>query len=75
MISPMMRWVRIVLGVVLGLALLWFGVIWTLQGLNLWRGSFMSGSPRWLTIGVILDVAAILLLVQAGLLLRRRVKS
>jgi hypothetical protein len=75
MISPMMRWVRIVLGVVLGLALLWFGVIWTLQGLNLWRGSFMSGSPRWLTIGIILDVAAILLLVQAGLLLRRRVKS
>jgi hypothetical protein len=71
----MMRWVRIVLGVVLGLALLWFGVIWTLQGLNLWRGSFMSGSPRWLTIGVILDVAAILLLVQAGLLMRRRVKS
>ena len=35
----------------------------------------MSGSPRWLTIGVILDVAAILLLVQAGLLLRRQVKG
>ena len=74
-IRPMMRWVLIVLGVVLGLVLLWFGVIWTLQGLNLWRGSFMSGSPRWLTIGVILDVAAILLLVQAGLLLRRQVKG
>jgi hypothetical protein len=75
MIRPMMRWVQIVLGVVLGLVLLWFGVIWTLQGLNLWRGSFMSGSARWLTIGVILDVAAILLLVQAGLLLRRQVRA
>jgi hypothetical protein len=32
----------------------------------------MSGSARWLTIGVVLDVVAILLLVRAGLLLRRR---
>jgi predicted branched-subunit amino acid permease len=68
----MTRWVRIVLGVVLGLILLWFGVVWTLQGLNAWRGTFMSGSSQWLTIGVILDVAAILLLVQSALLLRRR---
>lgn len=68
----MTRWVQIVLFVVLALLFLRFGVIWTLQGLNVWRGSFMSGSPRWLTIGVILDVAAILLLVRAGFLLRRR---
>ena len=52
--------------------LLWFGLIWTLQGLNVWHGSVMSGSARWLTIGVVLDVVAILLLVRAGLLLRRR---
>ena len=32
----------------------------------------LSGSARWLTIGVVLDVVAILLLVRAGLLLRRR---
>ena len=32
----------------------------------------MSGSARWLTIGVILDIVAILLLVRAGLLLGRR---
>jgi UPF0716 family protein affecting phage T7 exclusion len=75
MIYPMARWVQIVLSVVLGLALLRFGVIWTLQGLNVWRGSFMSGSQRWLTTGVILDVAGILLLVQSGLLLRRQVKG
>jgi len=71
----MMRWLQIVLSVMLGLALLWFGVIWTLQGLNVWRGSFMSGSSRWLTIGMILDVAAVLLLVQAGLLVRRRTRA
>ena len=57
---------------VLGLLLLWFGVIWTLQGLNVWHGTVMSGSARWLTIGVILDIVAILLLVRAGLLLGRR---
>ena len=67
----MTRWVQIVAFGILGLLLLWFGVIWTLQGLNMWHGSVMSGSARWLTIGVVLDVVAILLLVRAGLLLRR----
>lgn len=67
----MTRWVQIVVYVWLALALLRFGVVWTLQGLNLWGGSFMSGSPRWLVIGLILVVAAIALLVQSGLLLRR----
>ena len=68
----MTRWIQIVLCAVLGLLLLWFGVIWTLQGLNVWHGTVMSGSARWLTIGVILDIVAILLLVRAGLLLGRR---
>jgi Amidase len=71
----MTRWIQIVLYVVLGLALLRFGVVWTLQGLNLWGGSFMSGSPRWLVIGVVLVIAGITLLVQSGLLLRRRVRG
>jgi hypothetical protein len=64
--------VQIVLCVASGLLLLRFGVVWTLQGLNVWHGTFMSRSPRWLTIGVVLDVAAILLLVRSGLLLHRR---
>jgi hypothetical protein len=68
----MLRWIQIVISVIVGLALLRFGVVWTLQGLNLWPGSFMSGSPRWLVIGVLLDVAGIWLLVQSVLLLRRR---
>jgi UPF0716 family protein affecting phage T7 exclusion len=67
----MMRWIQVVVGAVLGLALLRFGVVWTLQGLNLWGGSFMSGSQRWLIIGLILLVAGILLLVQTVLLARR----
>jgi hypothetical protein len=67
----MIRWIQIVLCVVLGLALLRFGVVWTLQGLNLWRGSFMSGSPRWLVIGVVLDIAGIMLLVQSVQQIRR----
>ncbi|HEY1970159.1 MAG TPA: hypothetical protein VGH89_19545 [Pseudonocardia sp.] len=68
----MMRWIPIVLGAVLGLVLLRFGVVWTLQGLDLWRGSFMSGSQRWLIIGLILLIAGIVLLVQTALLARRR---
>jgi len=68
----MAGWVKIVAFGIFGLLLLWFGVIWTLQGLNVWRGTVMSGSARWLTVGVVLDVVAILLLVRAGLLLRRR---
>jgi hypothetical protein len=40
------------------------------SGLNVWHGTVMSSSARWLTIGVVLDVVAILLLVRAGLLLR-----
>jgi hypothetical protein len=35
----------------------------------------MSGSPRWLVIGVVLVIAGITLLVQSGLLLRRRVRG
>jgi len=71
----MMRWTQIVLYVVLALALLRFGVVWTLQGLNLWGGSFMSGSSRWLVIGLILVIAGIALLAQAALLLRRRARG
>ena len=28
------------------------GLIWTLQGANIVGGSFMTGQPRWLYIGI-----------------------
>ena len=71
----MVRWVKIVACVVLGLALLRFGVVWTLQGANLWGGSFMTGSPRWLVIGLVLVIAGVVLLVQSVLMVRRRSRA
>jgi hypothetical protein len=67
-----LSWVPVVLGVLLGVVLLRCGVVWTLQGANLWGGSFMSGSSRWLVIGLIVLVGGVAVLVRTGLLLRRR---
>ncbi|HTF49274.1 MAG TPA: hypothetical protein VK735_17670 [Pseudonocardia sp.] len=66
------RWVPIVLAALAGIVALRCGVVWTLQGANLWGGSFMSGSSRWLVIGLIVLVGSVLLLVRTGLLVRRR---
>jgi len=30
-----------------------FGVLWTLQGLNVVQASFMSGQTMWLVIGIV----------------------
>jgi len=68
----MIGWVPIVLGVLFGIVALRCGVVWTLQGANLWGGSFMSGSSRWLVIGLIVLVGGITVLVRTGLLVRRR---
>ena len=38
------------------------GIVWSLQGLNLVGGSFMTGQPRWLVIGLIVAIAGIALL-------------
>ena len=44
-----MRLIRIVLALlVVGL-----GVLWSLQGLGLVRGSFMTGQRQWLYIGIV----------------------
>jgi hypothetical protein len=42
-----MRLIVIVFGVLILLA----GVVWTLQGLGLLLGSFMSNNPTWIWIG------------------------
>ena len=38
------------------------GLVWSLQGLNLLGGSFMTGQPKWLIIGIIVAIAGIALL-------------
>lgn len=47
---------RIVLGVLLALA----GVVWTLQGLGVVGGSFMTGATIWAVIGPATAVVGVL---------------
>jgi hypothetical protein len=44
-----MRWVFIVVGVLLALV----GAVWTLQGVGILLGSFMSGQPFWAAMGLL----------------------
>jgi hypothetical protein len=60
------QWVGRIIGVVLVLV----GGLWTLQGLNLVSGSFMTGSALWLVIGVVVVIAGLALLFRRP---RRRV--
>ena len=49
---------RIVLNVV-GVVLVLLGGLWTLQGANMLAGSFMSGQPMWLYIGIIVLIVGL----------------
>jgi hypothetical protein len=42
--------------------LVFIGIVWSLQGLNLLGGSFMTGQPKWLIIGIIVVIVSIALL-------------
>jgi hypothetical protein len=64
MIAAMTRWV----GPVVGVLLVLLGGLWTLQGVGVVGGSFMTGSRLWLVIGIVLVVAGVALLLR----LRRR---
>lgn len=57
----MTRWI----GPVVGVLLLLIGGLWTLQGLGVVGGSFMTGSKLWLVIGLVLVAAAIALLMRS----------
>jgi hypothetical protein len=46
----------------LGVLGLLIGAVWTLQGLNILGGSFMSGQSQWLAIGAVCAVASLALL-------------
>jgi uncharacterized membrane protein HdeD (DUF308 family) len=56
-----MRFLLPALGVVLALV----GALWTLQGVGVVGGSFMTGSRVWLVIGLVALVAGIWLLVRS----------
>jgi hypothetical protein len=63
-------WPFLVSGVILGCV----GLVWTLQGLNVLRGSVMSGSTVWATIGpVVLLVGLVLVAIAITIARRRRV--
>ncbi|MCX5093933.1 MULTISPECIES: hypothetical protein [Streptomyces] len=52
-------WIRLVVGVLL----LFIGVVWSLQGSGAVGGSGMSGQAQWLVIGVFVAVIGAILLV------------
>jgi hypothetical protein len=49
-----MKWVRLIVGIVVGL----LGLLWLGQGLNLIKGSFMTGQTQWAVIGLALVLLA-----------------
>ncbi|HEX6346027.1 hypothetical protein [Umezawaea sp.] len=55
----MNKWVSVVVGVVLVL----LGSVWTLQGLNVIKGSFMTGQQLWTAIGLLSVIAGLTLAV------------
>ena len=63
-----MRWAWLILGA-LALAV---GVVWTLQGLNILGGSFMSGNTMWAIIGPIVVIVGLALLAIGAGVGRRR---
>jgi len=66
-----MRWVWLILGVLAVLV----GVVWTLQGLNVLKGSGMSGQPMWAIIGPILAIIGLALVGFGAGIGRRRASS
>jgi hypothetical protein len=57
-----MRWGWLILGIIAVLA----GAVWTLQGLGILPGSFMTGQRLWAVIGPIVAVVG-LALVAVGI--------
>jgi hypothetical protein len=52
-----LRWIA-------GVLLVLIGGVWTLQGLGVIGGSFMTGSTTWLVIGLVLVVAGIAIIAR-----------
>ncbi len=56
-----MRFVR----PVIGLLLIVVGVVWAIQGHGTLKGSFMTGSPVWMWIGIACVVAGVAILLTS----------
>ncbi|HEV3357396.1 MAG TPA: hypothetical protein VG247_11430 [Pseudonocardiaceae bacterium] len=56
------NWAFVIVGAVLFLV----GLVWTLQGLDIVKGSFMSGAKLWLAIGLLVGIGGIFL-VSSGI--------
>ncbi len=56
------KWAYVIVGAVLFLV----GLVWTLQGLDIVKGSFMSGAKLWLAIGLLVGIGGIFL-VSSGI--------
>ena len=52
-----MRWAWLILGVLAVLV----GAVWTLQGLDVLKGSVMSGGTMWTIIGIIVAIVGLAL--------------
>ncbi len=63
-----MRWLWVVVGALAFVA----GAVWTLQGLNILRGSFMSGHAAYTVLGVVVGAAGLALIAIGA---RRRAPS
>ncbi len=57
-----MRWGLSIVGIVFIL----FGGLWTLQGMNVVRNSFMTGKIQWAIIGIVLLLVGLMLVVFAN---------
>jgi hypothetical protein len=55
----MNKWVSVVVGALLVL----LGSVWTLQGLNVIKGSFMTGQQLWTAIGLLAVIGGLTLVV------------
>jgi hypothetical protein len=60
--------------VVVGLVCLLVGGVWALQGFGVIGGSFMTDSPTWLVIGLVVAVVGLALLLVAVRGQRSRVR-
>jgi len=57
------------IGIVVGLLLIVFGVVWILQGINVLPGSFMSGQPGYAVLGLAVTIVGLVILLRSA---RRR---